>query len=189
MTFYSSLAKHVACYIYRPTCNVFENCCDPSLYYSQLGKVLMETDLVVYVLLCSYIIYSLGLVLTAVCKPGGVQVKWTVSLSLCTLLIVMHTFAAATVSIDYSKFTTSAAATSFIDLSSSSALLLCPSILQPCPSVLSSPLSCQSTALSVVSALLIISLVLVGHLITVIVCVLVRMLRKKRHSFCTERYM
>ena len=75
MTFYSSLTKHVAGYIYRPTCNAFENCCDPSLYYSQLGKVLMETDLVVYVLLCSYIIYSLGLVLTAVCKPGGGQVK------------------------------------------------------------------------------------------------------------------
>lgn len=82
MTFYSSLTKHVAGYIYRPTCNAFENCCDPSLYYSQLGKVLMETDLVVYVLLCSYIIYSLGLVLTAVCKPGGGQVKWTVGLSL-----------------------------------------------------------------------------------------------------------
>ena len=103
----------------------------------------------------------------------------------------VHNFAAAEVLTDSSKFTTLATtsiAQLFIGLPSS-AMMLGPSVLPPCPSVLSSPLLCQSavlgysTALGVVSALLIISLV--GHFITVTVVI---MLKKKRQSFCTERY-
>ena len=69
--------------LYRPTCNAFENCCDLSLYSTlttwKSSHGSKNTD---HEALC-FFIYSLGLVLTAVCKPGGGQVKWTViSLSL-----------------------------------------------------------------------------------------------------------